>query len=376
MSLAVAPLPSDPDDLRAFAARLQAEIAARDTELYAKTLHIEKLKAQLAVMRRARFGRSSEKLDRMIEQLELLIGDLEESQAEADARSDAATTEAEKPASTQRARRPLGRKPLPDHLPREVIVHEAACSCPNCGGTSFGKIGDDEREVLECVPSHFKCVVHVRPKLSCRACENIVQAPMPSLPIERGRPGPTLLAHVLSRNIAITYHCIARVISMPVPALNSTVRPLPDGLAPWLRFLIRWWRRSVGMSAPVQHCMLTTRRFLFWILDAARRRPGVCGHWYAMNGHGGRRNRQLLSIAIRQIARANMPKHCSQAVVASCMRMPCMPANGALSCICGVTFAVKLHKRAEQNRIFSRRDAVVALERRFCLARHICPAGC
>lgn len=40
-------------------------------------------------------------------------------------------------------------------------------------------------------------VVHVRPKLSCRSCETIVQPPMPSLPIERGRPGPALLAHVL-----------------------------------------------------------------------------------------------------------------------------------------------------------------------------------
>ena len=38
---------------------------------------------------------------------------------------------------------------------------------------------------------------HVRPKLSCRQCETIVQAPIPSLPIERGRPGPGLLAHVL-----------------------------------------------------------------------------------------------------------------------------------------------------------------------------------
>ena len=37
----------------------------------------------------------------------------------------------------------------------------------------------------------------MRPKLSCRVCETIVQAPMPSLPIERGRPGPGLLAHVL-----------------------------------------------------------------------------------------------------------------------------------------------------------------------------------
>src|SRR5712691_12660285 len=58
-------------------------IAVRDAELYAKTLQIEHLKAQLAVLRRARFGRSSEKLDREIEQLELMLGELEEGVAEA-----------------------------------------------------------------------------------------------------------------------------------------------------------------------------------------------------------------------------------------------------------------------------------------------------
>jgi transposase len=186
--------------LRAFAAALQVEmrreIAARDAEIYAKTLHIEKLKAQLAVLRRARFGRSSEKLDAEIEQLELLIGDLEESQAESESREDAGAPA--KPASRAKGRREKpGRKPLPDHLPREVVVHEPACSCPCCGGALFSKIGEDEREVLEYVPSFFKRVVHVRPKMSCRGCETIVQAPMPSLPIERGRPGPALLAHVV-----------------------------------------------------------------------------------------------------------------------------------------------------------------------------------
>ncbi len=71
MSLATATLPNDPDALRAFAVRLQ-------TELYAKTLHIEKLKAELALLKRARYGRSSER----IEQLELLIGELEADEAE------------------------------------------------------------------------------------------------------------------------------------------------------------------------------------------------------------------------------------------------------------------------------------------------------
>ena len=91
MSLVTAALPSDPDELRAFAASLQIELAARDAEIHAKTLHIEKLKVQLAALRRARYGRSSEKLDHEVEQLELLIGDLEEGEAEIAAREAART---------------------------------------------------------------------------------------------------------------------------------------------------------------------------------------------------------------------------------------------------------------------------------------------
>ncbi len=71
MSLAAAPLPENLDEPRFFAASLQSEP-------YAKTLHIEKPKARLAAPRRARFGRSSEKADREIEQIELALGDLEE----------------------------------------------------------------------------------------------------------------------------------------------------------------------------------------------------------------------------------------------------------------------------------------------------------
>jgi transposase len=186
MSRAAADLPEDPAELRRFAAALAAEV-------HAKTLLIEKLKMQLAMLRRARFGRSSEKLDRDIEQLELLIGDMEESDAERQAQSEAAGSDA----SSSTPKKPSVRAPLPDHLPLETIVHDAPCVCPTCGGTKFGRVGADEREVLEYVPSHFKRVRHVRPKMSCRACETIVQAPMPSLPIEKGRPGPALLAHVL-----------------------------------------------------------------------------------------------------------------------------------------------------------------------------------
>ena len=110
MSLASDPLPTDPDALRAFAETLQAELARKDVEIaahaaeiHAKALHIEKLKMQLAKLRRARFGQSSEKLDHDIEQLELLIGDLEEDASEGEVRAEAVVTAAAWPARRPRA---------------------------------------------------------------------------------------------------------------------------------------------------------------------------------------------------------------------------------------------------------------------------------
>jgi transposase len=192
MSLATDPLPTNPSALRIFAADLQAELARKDieiaanaAEIHAKTLHIEQLKMQLAVLRRARFGRSSEKLNRDIEQLELLIGVLEQDAAAEEARVSSVEpdtkTDHNPPAKTHQRKQPI-RAPLPAHLPRETVTHEPACTCPGCGGTTFSRIGQDEREVLEYVPSSFKVIQHVRPKLSCRSCETIVQAPRAAWP--------------------------------------------------------------------------------------------------------------------------------------------------------------------------------------------------
>ena len=201
MSPSTTDSPRDPDDLRRLADDLRRDVAWLRAEVHAKALMIEKLRAQLAVLRRARYGRKSEKLDAQVEQLELLIDDIEAGVAETLARAGVAESDAaeatETGASSKKKRKPSNRAPLPDHLPAETIVHEAPCVCPACGGDKFGRIGADEREVLEYVPSHFKRVVHVRPKMSCRACETVVQAPMPTLPIEKGRPGPALLAHVV-----------------------------------------------------------------------------------------------------------------------------------------------------------------------------------
>jgi transposase len=186
--------PEIPDDVDGLKRLLVAAMAA----LKNKTLEVEKLKMQLMKLRRMQFGRSSEKLDREVAQLELLIEELEtnETSAAAVSADAAATGEALLSAAVSDEKRKPARRKLPQHLPRETIAHAPPPACPACGG-KVRVLGEDKSEVLEYVPGHFKVIEHVRPKVSCRSCEAIHQASPPDLPIERGRPGPGLLAHVL-----------------------------------------------------------------------------------------------------------------------------------------------------------------------------------
>jgi len=174
-----------------------AELEAARNGLKDQAIQIEQLKARLAKLLRQRFGSSSEKMRGAIEQLELIIGDLEEEIAEKapsepEPEPEPATAD---PAIQPRRRKPK-RKPLPENLPRDVVEHAPACACPKCGD-ALRRLGEDVTEVLEYVPGSFRVTRHVRPKMSCRCCESITQPPAPSLPINRGLAGPGLLAHVL-----------------------------------------------------------------------------------------------------------------------------------------------------------------------------------
>jgi transposase len=199
----IRPEPLDePAELRRLLAAQAAELAAAKAGLLVKALEVEKLKVELARLKRQRYGRSSEKLKLRLEQLELQLEDLEAEeagapQAESEAAPDAVPdASAAAPGGETDPPKRSGRKPLPGHLPRSEVVHRPDCACPACG-SALRQVGEDVTEVLDYIPGRFHVVRHVRPALSCRSCESMVQAPMPSLPIERGRPGPGLLAHVL-----------------------------------------------------------------------------------------------------------------------------------------------------------------------------------
>src|SRR5271170_3850996 len=157
--------------------------------LTSRTSEIERLVLLVEKLQRMLFGAKSEKVFRQIEQLEFQLEDLQAASAVEEAHT---VSPAERPAAAKPFRRQL-----PAHLPREVHTHLPSHeACPDCGGR-LRELGEDVAEMLEYVRACFKVIRHVRPKLSCDACDRIVQAPAPSRPIDRGLAGPGLLTHVL-----------------------------------------------------------------------------------------------------------------------------------------------------------------------------------
>ena len=189
-----ADLPNDVEALKAIITEREAALEARssaleaaEARLIAQKLELEKLRFEIACLKRMKYGRSSEQLDAQITQMLLTLEDLEASLAE--------KPEHLRPIPKDPPVKPA-RRALPAHLPREELVHESACTCPACGG-ELRRLGEDVSEMIEYVPGRYKVIRHVRPKLSCAACQKIVQAAAPSRPIARGLAGPGFLAHVL-----------------------------------------------------------------------------------------------------------------------------------------------------------------------------------
>jgi transposase len=177
-------IPDDPGDLRSLAERLIAEVKAQ-------AVLIEKLRHQLAGHRAWRYGTSSEASGQL--QLALETSELAAAALMAKLRLPEADEGRDTPAETGKPKR----RPIPDHVPRnEIEITPTDGVCGSCGGT-LRRLGEDVTEELEYVPGRFVVNRITRPRFACSGCERFTQSPLPSRPIERGRPGPGLLAHVL-----------------------------------------------------------------------------------------------------------------------------------------------------------------------------------
>lgn len=170
--------------------RLQASVRAYETLIQA-------LKIRIAKLQRQKFGPSSEKIQREIEQLELTLEDLEVAMAAAEASDTADERDAAEAPSVEKAEPRRRGKPRVDAAtPRERVVLDPGDHCPQCG-EPLRLLGEDVSEILDFIAAKLKVVETVRLKKSCRCCEKIVQTPAPTRPIYRGMFGPSLIAHIL-----------------------------------------------------------------------------------------------------------------------------------------------------------------------------------
>lgn len=182
-------LPTDLQSLRQMIAQLLADLHRRDRE-------VADLRQQLEWFQRHVFGRRSEKIDPA--QLALFAP---ARPAEAAAETPACI-EALEPAPRQGKH---GRKPLPADLATERVecdlpAEQKTCAC--CGG-ALHKIGEEITEELHWRPAKPYLRQYVRLRYGCKACEGtVILAEGPTRPIEKGRPGASLLAHVIVNKYA------------------------------------------------------------------------------------------------------------------------------------------------------------------------------
>ena len=198
-------LPSDPKILHGIIHVLSTENASLKEEN-------QSLKEQLMLLKKKSFGQSSEKLTSQIENLEFrleeneLLDEIVSDENEIFVASEVTLdeldqtgnkVEAKDKSNNDEPRNKAKRKKLPEHLPRDTVVIPAPTTCPSCGGEEFRKFADDVSEILEYVPSSFKVIRFVRPRCACVNCDQVTQGYAQSKPIDKGKAGAGLLAHIL-----------------------------------------------------------------------------------------------------------------------------------------------------------------------------------
>lgn len=209
-------LPESSEELREFALRQYRENQKlreenrQQKDAYQQKSHQYEIKSQeylelhekYELLRHAYFGRASEKWPA---EDKLQASLFNEAEVAADELED---EEAECQQINGYARRKRGkRKPFPDTLPREEIVHdiseeEKLCAC----GAELVKIGEEVSEKLEIIPAQLKVIRHVRPKYACHECEGsgdedapsvkIAEAPQELLPKSIASAG--LVSHIIT----------------------------------------------------------------------------------------------------------------------------------------------------------------------------------
>ncbi len=196
MNSSTSSLPDNSEKLKKIIAELHRAQQQYESE-------IELLREQVAHLYNKLFGRKSEKHGLSGESPQLPLFDLPE--PDPDTAEDDDSTEVE-----THTRRKQGRQKLPDNLPRVEIIHdleesEKVCHC----GAQLTRIGEETSEKLDIIPAVIQVIRHIRPKYSCKQCENIDEqgstvkiAPVPAQLLPKSIVSAGLAAHILTAKFA------------------------------------------------------------------------------------------------------------------------------------------------------------------------------
>ncbi|MCA9710346.1 MAG: IS66 family transposase [Myxococcales bacterium] len=287
----VATLAARLDELHAQVQQLtaahEAEVAARKAETQARLaaearaeqyrkLYNEALE-RCRLLELGLVGRTAERLSGDDAQLTLSVLGTLLGEREAEAKPNRTVKEHER-------RKPTGRRPLPEDLPRvdiEVLPDEVQQQ----GLDAFEKIGEEVSEVVERRRASMVVVRIHRPKYVRkdreRCAETAVEiAAPPDLPIPRGLAGPGLLADTIVKRLAdhLPLHRQEQIFARDgLPLARSTICGWHRELAELCRPLLdAMWREALGLAPYL--CVDATgvlvqakdkcRRSHFWVVIA------------------------------------------------------------------------------------------------------------
>jgi transposase len=180
-------------------------IASQHDTIEKQLKKLESLQQQVARLLRRQYGPQKERIDPnqlmlfTVEELEQLVAELEKGTEDSVSTDDGSGAAEDDSSKAKPKRKGHGRRPIPDHIPREPVIHELTDEeriCPCCGKLRK-EIGSEVSEQLEFKPAELKVLQHHRIKYACEECEeNVIIAAKPPQPIDKGLPGPGLLAYL------------------------------------------------------------------------------------------------------------------------------------------------------------------------------------
>jgi transposase len=181
-------LPEDTALLRRMVTSLLEEVETKERQL-------RQLQHWLEQLLRARYGPRRERVNE--NQLFLFAVALVSAGREAPAEPATSAATDKGPTGTGK-QKGHGRGALPKSLQRQRVVYDLAegqRQCPECQG-DLRRIGEEVSERLEYVPASLVVIEEACQKYACPKGCTVVTAEKPSAPIDKGLPGPGLLAQV------------------------------------------------------------------------------------------------------------------------------------------------------------------------------------